>query len=251
MSVRAASISAMPGDLERAPGLVSVTTPSVGPAMLAAELLGRVRAELPVINGLGEREQILVPAWLTGLRSARTRRAYAVDVVAWLGWLANRDTGVLAARRLHVDLWAATQLDDGAAASIVRRRLSALSSFYRYCAAHDLVGRVPTQACPDRWWIRTTPPRSAWTGTRPGPWSPLLMPTPAPRRCAPRRLCGCCCTTPRAWMRPAPPTSPTWRGLRPPGPARGPQGRTEGEDPAHPGHRGRPGCLPGRSGDPG
>ena len=31
------------------------------------------------------------------------------------------------------------------AASSVRRRLSALSSFYRYCAAHDLIGRVPTQ----------------------------------------------------------------------------------------------------------
>lgn len=28
--------------------------------------------------------------------------------------------------------------------SSVRRRLSALSSFYRYCAAHDLIGRVPT-----------------------------------------------------------------------------------------------------------
>ena len=82
---------------------------------------------------------------LTGLRSARTRRAYAADVVAWLGWLAERDTGALAAGRVHVDLWAATQLDAGAAASSVRRRLSALSSFYRYCAAHDLIGRVPTQ----------------------------------------------------------------------------------------------------------
>ena len=26
----------------------------------------------------------------------------------------------------------------------MRRRLSALSSFYRYCAAHDLVDRIPT-----------------------------------------------------------------------------------------------------------
>lgn len=51
---------------------------------------------------------------------------------------------MLAVRRVHVDLWAATQLDAGAAASSVRRRLSALSSFYRYCAAHDLIGRVPT-----------------------------------------------------------------------------------------------------------
>lgn len=25
----------------------------------------------------------------------------------------------------------------------MRRRLSALSSFYRYCAAHDLIGRIP------------------------------------------------------------------------------------------------------------
>jgi hypothetical protein len=54
--------------------------------MLAAELLGRVRAELPVTGGLGEREQVLVSAWLTGLRSARTRRAYARDLAAWLGW---------------------------------------------------------------------------------------------------------------------------------------------------------------------
>ena len=75
----------------------------------------------------------------------RTRRAYAGDVAVWLGWLTGRETGALAAGRVHVDLWAATQLDDGAAASSVRRRLSALSSFYRYCAAHDLVGRVATQ----------------------------------------------------------------------------------------------------------
>jgi integrase/recombinase XerD len=111
---------------------------------VVAAVLGRVRAELPVIGGLGERDQVLVAAWLTGLRSARTRRAYAGDVAVWLGWLAGRDTGVLAAGRVQVDLWAATWLDGGAAASSVRRRLSALSSFYRYCAAHDVIGQVPT-----------------------------------------------------------------------------------------------------------
>jgi site-specific recombinase XerD len=135
----------MPGDLERLPARVAAATSGTGPAALAAELLGRMRAELPVISQLGEREQVLVAAWLTGLRSARTRRAYTGDAAAWLGWLAERDTDVLAAGRVHVDLWAATQLDAGAAASSVRRRLSALSSFYRYCAAHDLIGRVPTQ----------------------------------------------------------------------------------------------------------
>ena len=91
MSVPGATVQAMPGDLERLPARVLPTAPGAGPAMLAAELLGRVRAELPVVGELGEREQVLVAAWLTGLRSARTRRAYAGDVVAWLAWLAERD----------------------------------------------------------------------------------------------------------------------------------------------------------------
>jgi integrase/recombinase XerD len=133
------------GDLERLPVPLSAAALGPGPAAVAGELLGRVRAELPVVGELGAGEQVLVAAWLTGLRSARTCRTDAGDVVAWLGWLAGRDTDVLAAGRVHVDLWAATQLDAGAAASSVRRRLSALSSFYRYCAAHDLIGRVPTQ----------------------------------------------------------------------------------------------------------
>ena len=61
-----------------------------------------IAEELPAVGGLGEREQeqVLVSAWLTGLRSARTLRAYAGDVVAWL---AGRETYVPAARRLHVD----------------------------------------------------------------------------------------------------------------------------------------------------
>ena len=93
-----------------------------------------MRAALSAVGGLGEKEQVLVSAWLTGLRSARTRRAYAGGR-GGLARLARRGTGALAAGRVHVDLWAATQLDAGATASSVRRRLSALSSFYLYCAA--------------------------------------------------------------------------------------------------------------------
>jgi len=65
-------------------------------------------------------------------------------VRGWLGWLTERGVDVLDAGRVHVDLWAAGQQDRGAESSTVRRRLSALSSFYRYCAAHDLVDRIPT-----------------------------------------------------------------------------------------------------------
>jgi hypothetical protein len=75
----------MAGDLEPLPARVLPTAPGTGLAVLAAELLGQVQGELPVLGELGEREQILVSAWLTGLQSAGTRRAYAGDVAAWLG----------------------------------------------------------------------------------------------------------------------------------------------------------------------
>jgi|SRR5215467_7697414 len=115
-----------------------------GQLLAATELVARVRAELPALAYLGPREELLAAAWLMSLRAARTRRAYAGDLRAWLAWLGERGIDVLAAGRVHADLWVAGQLEDGAEASSVRRRLSALSSFYRYCAAHDLAARIPT-----------------------------------------------------------------------------------------------------------
>jgi integrase/recombinase XerD len=129
---------------ELAPVSAARAAAGAGREAVAAELLARARAELPVVAGLGEREQLLAAAWLASLRSPRTRRAYAGDLGGWLSWLGERGTDVLSAGRVHADLWVAGQLERGAEASSVRRRLSALSSFYRYCAAHDLVGRLPT-----------------------------------------------------------------------------------------------------------
>jgi hypothetical protein len=83
MSVPRATIRAVPDDLERLPARVPVAAPDASQAVLAGELLGRVRTELPAAGELGEREQVLVAAWLTGQhRPARTRRAYAGDVMA-------------------------------------------------------------------------------------------------------------------------------------------------------------------------
>ena len=154
LSVPVVTIRGMAGDQETVTAAAAVTAGGdlvpragarpPGPVAIAAELLARTRAELPVLAGLGEREDLLAAAWLASLRAPRTRRAYAGDVRGWLGWLAERGTDVLDAGRVHVDLWAAAQQDHGAEAASVRRRLSALSSFYRYCAAHDLVDRIPT-----------------------------------------------------------------------------------------------------------
>jgi integrase/recombinase XerD len=94
---------------------------------------------------------------------------------------------VLAAGRAHVDLWAATGLDAGAAASSVRRRLSALSSFYRYCAAHDLTGRIPTQGVARP---VVDPDYTATIGLDRDQARALVAAADAdtgPRRCAPRR----------------------------------------------------------------
>jgi hypothetical protein len=53
MSVPGATIRAMPGDLEPLPALVYPVAPGAGPAAVAGELLGRIRAELPVVGELG------------------------------------------------------------------------------------------------------------------------------------------------------------------------------------------------------
>ena len=78
-----------------------------------------MRAELPVIGGLGEREQVLVSGRLTGLRSARTLPTPTPGCDGLARLAADQETGALAAGRVHVDLWAATQLDDGAGRSKV------------------------------------------------------------------------------------------------------------------------------------
>lgn len=117
---------------------------TIGSASVAVELVSRAVAEFPAVGELAQRERLLVAAWLASLRSPRTRRGYLGDVLSWLAWLDQREGDVLDAGRVHVDMWVGGMLDDGAEASSVRRRLSGVSSFYRYCLAHDLVAANPT-----------------------------------------------------------------------------------------------------------
>jgi hypothetical protein len=110
----------MAGDQETVPAAAALTAGGElapragarppGPAV-AAEQVARTRAELPVLDGLGEREELLAAAWLASVRAPGIRRAYAGDVRGWLGWLAERGTDVLDAGRVHV-----SALNDGAPA---------------------------------------------------------------------------------------------------------------------------------------
>jgi integrase/recombinase XerD len=116
------------------------------PARLAAGMLARLDAEHPALAGRPDRDRLLAAAWLATYRSARTRRAYAGDLAAWLDWLREVGVDVLDARRVHVDLWVRQLLDAGAAASSTARRLSALSSWYRHLVEHDLLAANPAAA---------------------------------------------------------------------------------------------------------
>jgi hypothetical protein len=67
----------MPDDLERLHAAASA--PGAGPAVLAGELLGRVWAELLVVGALGDGEQVLVAAWLTGQEGSRESTAWTSE----------------------------------------------------------------------------------------------------------------------------------------------------------------------------
>ena len=87
---------------------------SAGRSGMAGELVAHVLAELPALAALDDRDRLLAAAWLASLRSARTRRSYAGDLLGWRAWLAERGLEVLGAGRVHVDLWVRAQQHAGA-----------------------------------------------------------------------------------------------------------------------------------------
>ena len=87
---------------------------------------------------------MLAAAWLASLRSARTRRSYAADLLGWRAWLDERGLELLTAGRVQVDMWVRAQQHAGAGDASIRRRLSGVGSFYRHCLVHGLVGADPT-----------------------------------------------------------------------------------------------------------
>ena len=84
-----------------------------------------------------------VAAWLLAQRSPHTRTAYARDLTRWLDWLAGVGVDPLTARRGHVDAWRETLTAAGQSPATIARRLSAVSSWYRYLVDEDVIGRSP------------------------------------------------------------------------------------------------------------
>src|SRR5689334_6115463 len=90
----------------------------------------------------------LVAAWLATKRSPHTRTAYLRDLAQWASWLAGHGVGLLEADETAAALWArhleAARVKDSTAA----RKLTAVSSFYGWCARRGHVRANPAAGLP-------------------------------------------------------------------------------------------------------
>jgi integrase/recombinase XerD len=98
-----------------------------------------------VFDPAAERVRILVGAWLLSKKNPNTRKAYRRDVMAWIDWAEENDVDPLNVRRIHIDAWSESGagLRDNPANTTLARRLSAVSSFYRYLLWEDVVEKTP------------------------------------------------------------------------------------------------------------
>jgi site-specific recombinase XerD len=85
-------------------------------------------------------------AFLLGY-SGHTRAAYGRDLRDFFAWCAGHGTDPLTATRAHADAYARLSAEvDGCSPATVARRLSAISGFYKYAMAEELVARNPLAA---------------------------------------------------------------------------------------------------------
>ena len=88
-------------------------------------------------------EGALVVAWLATKRSPHTRAAYLRDLAQWAGWLASHGVPLLEADETAAAMWARRLEALGVKDSTAARKLTAVSSFYAWCARRGHVRTNP------------------------------------------------------------------------------------------------------------
>lgn len=84
-------------------------------------------------------------AWLRSRKSDHTRRGYFRELSDYLGWCDATGLDPREAKRGDIDAYVATRCEHLAASSR-GRRLSTLSSWYRYLMSNDVTGKNPLDA---------------------------------------------------------------------------------------------------------
>ena len=87
-------------------------------------------------------ERVAVAAFLAGY-SGGTRTSYTTDLRIFAGWCHDRELNLLNVKRAHLVLFARWMEQEGRMPSTIARRLSTLSSFYKYCQIEDIVDKNP------------------------------------------------------------------------------------------------------------
>ena len=82
--------------------------------------------------------------WLESRTSEHTRAAYMRDIRLWFAWCDENSVPLDDARRADVDMWRG-ELSRTLSPASVARKISAVSSFYAYWLAEDVVARNPAQ----------------------------------------------------------------------------------------------------------
>ena len=102
-------------------------------ANVAAEI---VRYDDPLLVS----ERVAVAAFLAGY-SGGTRTSYTTDLRIFAGWCHDHDLNLLTVKRAHLELFGRWMEQEGRMSSTIGRRLSTLSSFYKYCQIEDITDR--------------------------------------------------------------------------------------------------------------
>jgi integrase/recombinase XerD len=104
--------------------------------------------EIPDQDGDGGRAGALVAGWLAAKRSPHTRAAYLRDLAQWADWLAGHGVLLLEADETAAAMWARHLEATGVKDSTAARKLTAVSSFYGWCARRGHVRANPVAGLP-------------------------------------------------------------------------------------------------------
>ncbi|GII32878.1 tyrosine-type recombinase/integrase [Planotetraspora mira] len=140
-AVLPATVRGVPARKDAAPvqQLLELRRASIADAVAALPALG----EVDLADPYGVHR--LTAIWLESRPSPATATAYHTDLTSWLSWCAARRLNPLAVRRADVDLYK-TDLAAEYAASTAARKLSAVSSWYRYLISNEACDRNPVAA---------------------------------------------------------------------------------------------------------